>query len=534
MPVIDAHEPSALPSHVFDVCVVGAGAAGITVARTLGRSGLRVLLLESGGLKMDPAIQGLYQLDEVGYPLRRDYHSRARFFGGSCNLWAGRNMLLGEEDFAGRHWLPNSDWPIRAGELANWYPEACRILGIPGPEGFMPSTAGQQFSAAEQMLFSHPSLQPTVSLWAKSPARPGRDALAEFRRSANITLLLNASALTLSREQGSPRVASIDASTLDGRRIHIRARYFVLACGGLETPRLMMLSTDWEGGGAGNASGLLGRFFMDHPRAVFGKFLPNRQAVLRALLGRALPDGRLQVGLRLSPEVQAQHRLPNHYVTFEPESSNYASESYQALAQAAKLASGTATSAPATSLPELIYLLSPRELIPHFAYRAIQAARDVTSRPGRHKRFMVVYFCEQLPLSESRVQLGDARDALGQRRLQLDWKLDDTFVKSLLRTQEILATTLAETGIGTLQPGVGEPRFTDASHHMGTTRMSSHPAHGVVDPDCRVHGIPNLFVAGSSIFPSGGHANPTLTIVALALRLADHLAGELTKSVNLH
>ncbi|MGA0708969.1 MAG: hypothetical protein ACO3Q7_12925, partial [Steroidobacteraceae bacterium] len=95
---------------------------------------------------MDPAIQGLYQLDEVGYPLRRDYHSRARFFGGSCNLWAGRNMLLGEEDFAGRHWLPNSDWQIRAGELANWYPEACRILGIPGPEGFMPSTAGQQFS----------------------------------------------------------------------------------------------------------------------------------------------------------------------------------------------------------------------------------------------------------------------------------------------------------------------------------------------------------------------------------------------------
>ncbi|MGA0706257.1 MAG: GMC family oxidoreductase [Steroidobacteraceae bacterium] len=272
---------------------------------------------------------------------------------------------------------------------------------------------------------------------------------------------------------------------------------------------------------------------MDHPRAVFGKFLPNRQAVLRALLGRALPDGRLQVGLRLSPEVQAQHRLPNHYVTFEPESSNYASESYQALAQAAKLASGTATSAPATSLPELIYLLSPKELIPHFAYRAIQAARDVTSRPGRHKRFMVVYFCEQLPLSESRVQLGDARDALGQRRLQLDWKLDDTFVKSLLRTEEILATTLAETGIGTLQPGVGEPRFTDASHHMGTTRMSSHPAHGVVDPDCRVHGIPNLFVAGSSIFPSGGHANPTLTIVALALRLADRLAGELTKSVNL-
>lgn len=513
---------------------MGAGVAGITLAKALQARGIQTLLMESGGLKMEPATQALYQLEEIGHPLRRDYHSRARFFGGSCNLWAGRNMLLGREDFTERSWLPDSAWPIGPLELEPWYPEACRILGLPGVETFSHSTASRHFSPTEHRLLSHPDLASTVSLWGKSPARPGRDALPGFQRSTSVTVLLNASALAIRRQQGSGHAELVEASTLEGRRLEVRASCIVLACGGLENARLMLLSTDWSDSGIGNASGLLGRCFMDHPRTVFGKFTPDPQATLRALLGRALPGGRMQLGLRLSPTAQAKHRLPNHYVTFEPESSQYASVQYQALAQAAKLASGTATGTEGGRLPELIYLLSPKELIPHSAYRLLQAIRDRAPTFGGQRSFVVVYFCEQPPLATSRVSLGKTRDALGLPRLQLDWDLDPAFFESILRTQTLLSRALTETGAGKLEPGVDAPKFTDASHHMGTTRMASSHGAGVVDLDCRVYGVPNLFVAGSSVFPSGGHANPTLTIVSLALRLAHQLAGELTKSLNLN
>lgn len=533
MAVIDARDSSTPQAHDVDVCIVGAGAAGIALATRLGGCGRRILLLEAGGLRMDSETQELHRVEDIGHPLRRDYHSRARFYGGSCNLWAGRNMLLGEDDFAPRKWLPASGWPIGSADLAPWYPEACRFLDLPGPEAFSPDRAAAQYSPAERRFFSHPDVAPTISVWAKSPARPGRIALPYFKRSSNITLLLNASAVAIRRVAGSSRAGSVEAATLSGRRIAISAGSFVLACGGLENARLLMLSDDWPASGPGNAGGLLGRCFMDHPRAVHGRFFTAPGAQLRALLGRAMPDGRTQIGIRLNPQAQARQHLPNHYVTFEPESSQYASEGYQALAQAAKLASGTATSMKADSLPELIYLLRPRELIPHFAYRVVQALRDRVRLGGQQRPFVVVYFCEQPPGLESRAVLGGARDALGMPRLQLDWRLDTDFIDSVVRTEKALADILHETGIGRLEPGRDTPRFTDASHHMGTTRMSHSPYEGVVDPDCRVHGVPNLFVAGSSVFPCGGHANPTLTIVALALRIAHKLDAELTESSKL-
>jgi choline dehydrogenase-like flavoprotein len=171
----------------------------------------------------------------------------------------------------------------------------------------------------------------------------------------------------------------------------------------------------------------------------------------------------------------------------------------------------------------MIYLLTPKELMPHPVYRLYWAARSALHpRPDGRAR-VVVYFCEQPPDRESRVTLGEARDALGQPRAVLRWRLGPEVTRSVLALQDRLAATLRASGIGELEPGAGEPRYTDASHHMGTTRMSRDPRTGVVDPACRVHALANLYLAGSSVFPTAGHANPTPTIIALALRLADHL-----------
>ena len=254
-------------------------------------------------------------------------------------------------------------------------------------------------------------------------------------------------------------------------------------------------------------------------------------AELPLLRGRPLRDGKLQLGIGLSPEAQQAESALNHYVTFEELTSGYAEASYQSVVQTMKvvLRRGHAGSrwdlarSRVAEIPEMIYLLSPKELMPHSLYRIYVALRDRIPRPATPRTYVAVYFCEQPPNPLSRVSLGHETDKLGLRKLRLDWRLDGTFRDSLFKMQELVAREFQRTGGGTWERSLEEPTFTDASHHMGTTRMSSSPHDGVVDVNCRLHGVQNLYVAGSSVFPSAGHANPTLTIVALAERLADHL-----------
>jgi choline dehydrogenase-like flavoprotein len=266
---------------------------------------------------------------------------------------------------------------------------------------------------------------------------------------------------------------------------------------------------------------------------VYGKVHVRESCRLPLLRGRPLAAGKLQVGLGLSHQVQQAEGLLNHYLTLEAQSSGYTEAKYQSFVQTMKvvLRKGYAGSrwgfakASVEQLPNMIYLLSPKELMPHPLYRAYVAARDAI--PGRAvpRSFVAVYFCEQPPDPLSRVTLSEEKDRLGMNRLKLHWHIGSTVTESVQRMQGLLARELERTGVGRLERGEGEPRYTDASHHMGTTRMSSSRADGVVNTDCRAHETGNLYLAGSSVFPAAGHANPTLTIVALALRLSRHLKG---------
>lgn len=514
-----------------DVCVVGAGAAGITLARELSAAGREVLLLESGPLHADQDAQGLADLENTGYPVREAFMSRARYFGGSCNLWAGRSMRLAPEDIEERAWVPGSGWPIGWQELAPYYERAARLLELPALERFDPATWEPSLTADERLLFDEP-LAPTVSLWARSPKRFGRDHRRELQRSARVRVLLCASAMGLETDSDGSRVAALAAGTLEGRRLRIAARQYVLACGGMENARLLLLSRDeHHPAGLGNAGDRVGRFFMDHPRAVFGSVVLERPGRFPLLRSRPLVDGKVQFGLRLSPELQRREGLLNHYVTFEKKVSGYAEAGYQSFVQTMKvvLRRGYAGrrrdlfKARFGHIPGMVYLLTPKELLPHAVWRHGTRLRERLRRPPEREERIVVYFCEQPPDPESRVTLSDQRDALGLPRTVLRWRLGDEVHASVHRLQEVLGAELARRGAGTLVPGEGEPRYTDASHHMGTTRMSLSERDGVVDTDGRVHGTSNLYVAGSSTFPSAGHQNPTLTLLALTLRLACHL-----------
>jgi choline dehydrogenase-like flavoprotein len=299
----------------------------------------------------------------------------------------------------------------------------------------------------------------------------------------------------------------------------------------LENARLLLVSRDRQDAGIGNGSDLVGRHFMDHPRTVFGKVRLRPGSRLPLIGGLPIRQGHVQLGIGASAAVQRRERLLNHHVTLEPEYSPYTQDAYKTSVEMMKilLRRGHAgqrwqlADAWRGGLDETIHLLTPKEIMPHFLYMWARRTRALLPQGAGEKTLVVVYFCEQPPRLESRVTLSNDRDALGVNRLVLDWRIGDDVVRSVLGLQALLQSELERQGIGQLISGEGEPRFTDASHHMGTTRMSDDPKRGVVDRHGRVHDLANLYVAGSSVFPSAGHANPTFTIVALALRLAQHL-----------
>jgi len=533
--VLDAHELE--PGSVLraPVVIVGAGAAGITLARALAARGIDSLLLEGGGRTPEEDTQRLHEVVCAGHPLRPGHVNRAREYGGSCNLWAGRCMKLMASDYVHRPWVAEVGWPFGAEELEPWMPEAARLLDLPDPALFAPHVPA--FSAHERALLEAGPFVPTISLWARRPRRFARAFGRELSGSRRIRVVLHANAVELmTRPDG--RVEAVCARTLTGREIRAEGGLFVLACGGIEVPRLLLLSRRHHPRGLGNAHDLVGRFFMDHPRTAYGRVRVRAGVDLPHARTWPLSRGLVQLGFALPPDVQERERLLNHYATLEEESSGYVAGHYQTAVEIGKvlLRRGHAGSRldlaralRAARVRDFVYLLPPREILPFPLWRAIRIAKSRLESRRRERRYVVVYFCEQPPLAESRVMLGGERDALGLPKVVLDWRIPDSVHESLFRLQDHLAAAFARTGLGELEPGKGIPRYTDASHHLGTARMAATPRLGVTDPDLRVWESPNLYVASSAVFPTGGHANPTLTILALTLRLAGHLARELAR-----
>jgi choline dehydrogenase-like flavoprotein len=515
-----------------DVCIVGAGAAGIVLADALSTAGREVCLIESGDQRPDETTQSLYDLESVGYPPRANYMSRARYFGGSCNLWAGRCMRLQEIDLAPRPWVPDSGWPIRLAEIERYYPRAGEILGLPALSNFEFANNAGVLAPAERTLLARGEFAAAMALWAPKPKRFGDSYRAALTRSPRVRLLLNANVTNIALDDDGRKVQSLTVKTLTGRTFQVVGRVFVLACGGLETPRLLLVSRDRNANGVGNDFDLVGRYFMDHPRTAFGKVRLRPGRPLSLMRGWPQRRGKVQLGVGLTAKIQEREGLLNHYLTVEEEHSGYVEGSYQTGIELGKVLlrrghAGTrfdiASALKAPEVQNYIYLLSPKEIVPHWLWRWYTIARRAMPQKPAEKRYVVVYFCEQPPDPDSRVTLSTSTDRLGLNRLVLDWRVPGTVERSVLRLQQALADALSQEGLGTLEAGVGAPRYVDASHHMGTTRMSDSPRRGVVDGNGQVYGVHNLYVAGSAVFPSVGYANPTLTIVALTLRLAEHV-----------
>ena len=519
-----------------DVVIAGAGLAGITLAREFIGLNFKVCLIESGGLEPDKETQSLYYGQNIGHPYYPLDSARARFFGGTSHYWhcpMGNHRLgvrlraLDAIDFEKRDWVPRSGWPFLKSHLDPYYERANRVFQI--DNGSNDAGTWENPVAAPRLPLDSKKVATTIFHFGQRKIF-FEDYRKAIEQAGNIRICLYANVMEVETDENVCRVTALRVKTLAGNQCRVRAAIFVLALGGIETPRLLLLSRRFQSEGLGNRHDLVGRFFMEHPHLWSGFFIPNDPGILHKCglyLTRAVEDYAVMGKLTVSEEVLRKERILNYCVSIHPD-----------LVPARDVAEH---SRGAVATKELLSALrwqewpsSFSEIITNMIKDPIGAseviARRFKSQIGINDHrfaFRLNHMSEQAPDPQSRVTLSDERDSFGQNRVCLDWRLGELDIRTIVRAQEVIDAEMRRAGLGHVQIDLKEGRapghLHGGWHHMGTTRMHEDAREGVVDPTCRVHGVSNLFVAGASVFPTGGYANPVLTTVALVLRLADHI-----------
>jgi choline dehydrogenase-like flavoprotein len=524
-----------------DICIAGAGVAGISLAREFIGEDLSVCLLEAGGLQPDRTTQSFYWGENVGHPYFELDTARAGGFGGTSNRWS---VPLGEEklgvrlrpldpiDFEERSWVPYSGWPFGKGHLDPYYIRAHEVCKI-GPYDYEP----QHWEHRDAPVFAFPGRVRTAIFQFGPRETFYKDYRNEIEAAENITAYLHANVIDIEKGPGSEQITRLRAVSLNGKKLTVKAGIFVLALGGIETPRIMLLSNRRQKEGLGNQNGLVGRFFMEHPHLWSGYYVPAPGIADRTdLYERRKVDGVPVMGkFALLPDVLRAEGILNYCVSIHKRElpawhvpgSNTGIRSLKAIGSSLK--KGEFGGAFGGNLGNVF---SDFQVVGRAVYDKILTGLGIPPHKFAKKIivFQMNHMSEQAPNPASRVTLSDERDLLGRRRPKLDWRLTPLDIRTIERAQEITDLEMRKAGLGKLEMELrGEkvpPDLHGGWHHMGTTRMHRDAKLGVVDENCRVHGFSNLFIAGSSVFPTGGFANPVLTSIALTLRLADHLKKE--------
>ncbi len=515
-----------------DVCVIGGGAAGVTLALELEKRGLRVALLESGGTSGDMDTLDLYQGENVGLPYQFAGGHRTRYLGGSSNCWGGWCRPWSEWDFSQRDWVSNSGWPFGRETLAPYYDEAMRLLKM-GKGGFDPDYWEKTIGRPDvrRIPIDHDRITDSISHFSP-PVRFGIDYREELERSQKVSVYTWANVVDIETDRQGTTVRGLKVKTLSGKSGRASARQYVLATGGIENPRLLLASNGVQKAGIGNANDLVGRYFMDHPRLSFGSVKFKKPYDKNKLFDTKFHYQNDAVGANgtriagafvLTPEVQRREQLLNSRAWFRSIFPGETTEAIQAVFRMKRRLSRMDEYGHTFGSDLVEIMKNP------FDAGLFVAARVL------HLNFLIAdvkmeAIVEPEPDPESRVMLSTQRDALGMPRVRVQWRLAPSVKRTFDRTFQILAESLVSKGIADvrMEPPYSEREWPDTLvgtwHHMGTTRMHASPTQGVVDPNCKVHGMANLYVAGSSVFPTVAANFPTITLVALAVRLAEHVA----------
>jgi choline dehydrogenase-like flavoprotein len=549
-----------------DLVIIGGGPAGLTIAREFFGTSTRVLIVESGQLVEGPQFTALNAVESVGEPkgesARRRiechgplspswsnesqaYGVRCRVLGGSSHAWRGKSAAFDHVDFAAREWIPYSGWPFGLETLLPYLDRAAEVLNL-GPNCY-------DDRLWERMGVNPPQPQLDPSLLKSffwQFARSRSDKMDYFRfgpefvtsDAPNVRVLLNATATRIDTDEAGASFQGLEVSTIDGGRSSVRATAAVLAASGIENPRLLLVSNGVHSNGLGNQNDIVGRFLMDHPTASIGRFkVEDIPAVMKrfGLYGLKHRDRThmYQHGLVPSKELQERERLLHCTVFMSEERA--ADDPWDALKRLLRAKSDR----PISDLRAVAF--RPDLLAKGVAMRVLEsnafAGREIRGLPHKLTGLRIDGITEQRPDPESRITLSDKSDALGVPIARVNWRIDNDARRTLIRIGHLLADELPRAGLPRplLEDWIAEERpqdsvITDHGHTAGTTRMSEDAKLGVVDSNCQVHGVAGLYVAGASVFPTSGHANPTLMIVSLAIRVADKIKVDLASGTRLN
>jgi len=484
-----ARDELQLPDQGFDVCICGAGPAGITLALRLSQRGFKVALLEGGGLEYTEESQVLYDAEMRGLPAYPRLN-RLRFFGGTSNHWAGRCKPYHTLDFARESIAGLPGWPITKAEIDPYLQDAMEILDLPPGSPFK--------SGAEPQLDADQFVPDSYAVSA--PTRFGTKYLEQIKAAQHLVCVVNANVTEIRLRHDLRTSDSVTVVTFGGRKATFSAKFFVFALGGMENARMLLASNSQLPAGIGNSGDFVGRCFMEHFNVRIGAF------AIGAEFSELASDSGSRLEYFTSPAFVRQNDIGSSNFTMS------VVKGYKAWGRTARLKETLQELACEWGLDDQLKMVL-----------TFQCAGEGT----------ITSLCEQSPNRDSRVMLSKERDALGVRKAIVDWRMNDYDRRSIRLAGIALAEQVALKGLGRIQ--LEEFMYNDKieiatvhhSHHMGTTRMARSADSGVVDTDCRVFGVDNLYVAGSSIFATGGGNNPTMPIIQFALRLVDKISDRL-------
>lgn len=494
---IDARTIPTGTSIEADLAIIGGGPSGIAIAMALASTRLRVVLLESGGMSFDTKTQSLYDGVLEGDPYLSLGVSRLRFLGGSSNHWGGWCRPLDAIDFEARDWLAHSGWPITKKDLSQHFAKA-QALCEAGPLLYEHAAARAK-AIGEPLDLGEGGVTTRFFQFSKThdgilPTHFGERYAADLKKISRLTVYLQANVTRLGLDHTAKKLQEIDVATLNGKKLKVKAKAAVLATGAIETARLLLASNDVNKTGVGNSEDMVGRFFADHPT-------PRDTATLVVFNGK------------LSPYYLGTQNLDGAIIR----GGFFPSEAYR------RLPGVMASSITVDSKVEL-------DAIGKAAVAETAKALGVDASDA--VAFSLGSGMEIVPDPDRRLTLDRARDRLGMPRIKLEMKIAEEDFAAFRKTLTELGRQLLVSRTGLIKLNLKtRAEWLDSldwgNHHMGTARMSADPKKGVVDANLKVHEVANLYVAGSSVFPTYGAANPTVNLLSLALRLAEHLKGVL-------
>ncbi|MFT7680367.1 MAG: choline dehydrogenase-like flavoprotein [Planctomycetota bacterium] len=547
---LDAHGQTDLEG--YDLCIIGSGPAGATLATELLGSGLKICVLESGLRRRSRHADSLREVTSTGIHIKE--YSRERLLGGASTTWAGLSSPFDPVDFEARTGIPNSGWPITREELLPFYEAAAERYRFPVAAHFSPD-GFRSLRPKGDLQPEWTDVNEKVFMAAADPQNFGKECEHTYTSDAagldNVDLFFDASVTQLLAEPDTQRVAVALARTKSGKQVRVHARAFVVAAGGIENARILLNSRDMCPAGLGNEEDRVGRYFMNHPKNYLG-WLHFDPPVLELpyYFGCMYKGYAGYAGLRLPEDELRERGLLNSYVRLEPIFPWTDNPGIEALVLFVKRSSVLFAFWKKRKQDELVELRDYSETgddsdlqnkdkgwaewlgllgtVIWNAPRVLQyLSYRLTRRKPRIKKARARNFMEMEPHEDNRVVLGEDTDTFDSQLPHVQHACTELDQRSLLALHERLAKSAHDAGLGRFESTLAEttpwPIDQDASHHMGATRMGADPKSSVTNPDGRLHTVDNVYLAGASILPTSGCANPTFTLVALAIRQAQTL-----------